>query len=500
MSLLPPVPYETLGIPHNAETPEIRSAYIRLVRKCHPDKVTDPALKAEHLEEFLKVQKAYELLSNDGERYRYDYMAREMESKKAHDAQIQAARSHDREHRAGPSRFRNSVRAGRPREYCPHQVDETQKNHLHAERKTPGVLVVLGIFENKDMYAIPDTGTEYIIIARSLVDRLKIRSRIKKSGDTLQLRMANGRSTPVSGVIEATWCFGKDISQPWKILFHILEDSVYDLVLGNSFLMETQTMPHNKERLARIPRPTNALSVLQVNLLGVPSQRLRGTLENASALALPDSGSEPNLLSWKFTKIMGWERKINTADRRLLQIADGSASETEGSIIAIWEFWKKGTAKATRLAVGLHVLYECAYDLILGQDVLEETDAFLEHAIDFMYVNSNLPAAAMNLVLFVSKKNKKPSISASESAELNAELQRRATAVRAIKRLPAGFEREEARRHDDGVRRLFDRQHTSMTPLSVQRASPTSSGDARTPSTASKKSISPSVSDFIVGK
>ncbi|KAK1573935.1 uncharacterized protein LY79DRAFT_583328 [Colletotrichum navitas] len=72
MSSLPPDPYKILGVSKDAQLPEIRSAHRKLVLKCHPDKVQDPTLKAQKQDEFQKVQQAYELLSNENERAKYD--------------------------------------------------------------------------------------------------------------------------------------------------------------------------------------------------------------------------------------------------------------------------------------------------------------------------------------------------------------------------------------------------------------------------------------------
>ncbi|KAI0196614.1 hypothetical protein EV127DRAFT_84090 [Xylaria flabelliformis] len=67
-----PDPYKVLGVPRDAQIPEIRSAHRKLVLKCHPDKIQDPALKEAKQVEFQQVQQAYELLSNEVEREKYD--------------------------------------------------------------------------------------------------------------------------------------------------------------------------------------------------------------------------------------------------------------------------------------------------------------------------------------------------------------------------------------------------------------------------------------------
>ncbi|KAL7942921.1 hypothetical protein V8C42DRAFT_142062 [Trichoderma barbatum] len=64
--------YKILGVSKDAQVAEVRLAYRKLVLKCHPDKVQDPALKAQKQEEFQKVQQAYELLTDEDERRKYD--------------------------------------------------------------------------------------------------------------------------------------------------------------------------------------------------------------------------------------------------------------------------------------------------------------------------------------------------------------------------------------------------------------------------------------------
>ena len=61
--------YEVLGVSKSASADEIKSAYRKLAMKYHPDRNPgDEAAKAK----FQEASEAYEVLSNDEKRQRYD--------------------------------------------------------------------------------------------------------------------------------------------------------------------------------------------------------------------------------------------------------------------------------------------------------------------------------------------------------------------------------------------------------------------------------------------
>lgn len=66
MDVIPPDPYQALGLPRAATSAAIKTTYRKLALKCHPDKVEGKG------DEFFKIQQAYEILGDDTRRQQYD--------------------------------------------------------------------------------------------------------------------------------------------------------------------------------------------------------------------------------------------------------------------------------------------------------------------------------------------------------------------------------------------------------------------------------------------
>ncbi|KAJ0245522.1 Chaperone protein dnaJ 20 [Hirschfeldia incana] len=63
--------YDLLGVTESVTLPEIKQAYKQLARKYHPD-VSPPDRVEEYTDRFIRVQEAYETLSDPGRRVLYD--------------------------------------------------------------------------------------------------------------------------------------------------------------------------------------------------------------------------------------------------------------------------------------------------------------------------------------------------------------------------------------------------------------------------------------------
>lgn len=66
----PKDPFKILGVPHGADKAQIRSAYLQLARKYHPDMHPPGDTYAEEM--FKEVAAAYQVLSDDALRARYE--------------------------------------------------------------------------------------------------------------------------------------------------------------------------------------------------------------------------------------------------------------------------------------------------------------------------------------------------------------------------------------------------------------------------------------------
>nr|XP_009392102.2 PREDICTED: chaperone protein dnaJ 11, chloroplastic-like [Musa acuminata subsp. malaccensis] len=64
--------YDVLGVAADATGVEIKVAYRRLARSCHPDVVAAQGKGASAADEFMRVRAAYEILSDPEKRVDYD--------------------------------------------------------------------------------------------------------------------------------------------------------------------------------------------------------------------------------------------------------------------------------------------------------------------------------------------------------------------------------------------------------------------------------------------
>ncbi len=270
-------------------------------------------------------------------------------------------------------------------------------------RRARSVRVLEGFVNGKLVQAKPDTGAQANFMSLSFAKNLGLALDHRDAKSRTGFPMANGQKIWSVAQASAQWRFKNAVSKSYELKFFVLEKLIYDVIIGDEFLQSTQTMSVYEDRLSWAPRPKSTLHIRHVNLLGDPNQRISGRLNEESTSALPDSGAEPSLVSYEYAKRRGLLTRRLSGDRNLLQYPDGSLSKAEGQVIAIWQFNRGQELHAKRI-VRFEVVRNLRFDIVLGQDFLENTNAYTEQAECFHEASSKDQAIGFCLVIWHSGK------------------------------------------------------------------------------------------------
>ena len=356
--------------------------------------------------------------------------------------------------------------------------------------------------------ALADTGADVNFVAQSIAEDLKLDLNYYPPDQRPTFIMGHGREVKACAYATVAWQFKKEPDKTYDLVFYVLRDCIFDVMIGGMFLYATGTMTDHRDRLSRIPRPRSALHTRVVNLCGTPSRTLNGILESEDCSALPDSGAEPNILAYEYVQRRGWLLNMfpGPESYRLLQFADGSTERTEGRLRLQWTFgqgWNVAGPDA-EVTVTFDVLRGCPFDIIFGQEFLDETQAFTKHADSFQEVYRDQPSG-INLVIWArgfslsalkSRRERRqtrqdPNPEPKPDDIVNEELERRAEADRRIERIrndPAwkSFEQDKEKER----RRQWDWDHPGQWPYGGQDS--TSNSGSLTSGTSSDRSTSSS--------
>lgn len=115
--------------------------------------------------------------------------------------------------------------------------------------------------------------------------------------------------------------------------FHVLRDSICDVVLGKAFLDETETLTKNSHRIFERMRLGIQKDYRFFLLKESPTELLRCTLNGADALAFADTGSDLMLVSGGFVRRNQLEVHRGEEYRRPIEFIDGSTTYTDGMVL-----------------------------------------------------------------------------------------------------------------------------------------------------------------------
>ncbi|KAL2038990.1 hypothetical protein N7G274_008330 [Stereocaulon virgatum] len=262
------------------------------------------------------------------------------------------------------------------------RVRQQQKSVKQAPIATTKLIkkVHLPINVHGSTYATsPDSGSRENIMAKSVSDQLNL-----TIDDTAEhqkeFRMANGKIVKALGRASVDCSFVKEPHSQQQCWFYVLQTLITPIIMGMAFLNATKTLTKYRHRLqsSMVPR-TGPLQLYAVNN---PVQRIRCHADSKAVLANADTGSEVDLISLAYAKRRGFNvKKVELGDNRI-QFADGSEAYLAGKVsISILLRGKTGRAmfcgdSHREFQRTFYVLEGLTSDMILGEEILDDTNAF----------------------------------------------------------------------------------------------------------------------------
>ena len=239
--------------------------------------------------------------------------------------------------------------------------------------------------------SIADTGAAENIMDLETVHKLGLPLSTRPES-ILKFSLCDGRVVRSIGKTVAQVTFSKGKPTPTQCFFYVLEKCAVPLIMGKKFLESTQTLTKYKhrlqERLASLGRFSRILEI------GSSSQRLSCFLDGKDVLVNPDSGSEINVMSLAFAMKHGYYRQKSTRLGRIV-LGDGSEAETAGEVTASVVL---GNRYGKSYQEVFHILPGLSSDILLGEEILYESDAFSQFAEYFTNADSELNLFDLNVL------------------------------------------------------------------------------------------------------
>ncbi len=162
-----------------------------------------------------------------------------------------------------------------------------------------------------------------------------------------------------------------------------------------AFLDQTETLSRNRHRLQLRNTPRDG--PLQLCNLNNPKRSLICITESQRMLATADTGSEVDLISSAYAAKRNFRvRQVNTAKSRV-QFADATIGLLEGKVdlsIVI------GHSQGPQFFMTFYVIKDLTSDLLLGEDILNDTDAFKTYPEAF-FVEDGDGTSGVNAIVWL---------------------------------------------------------------------------------------------------
>jgi hypothetical protein len=289
---------------------------------------------------------------------------------------------------------------------APSESHKFKPNRGRVRKRLVLPLVIEHGDRSTDVRACPDTGSDDNIISYALVKDLHLESKITtKEGKKFEI--ANGSIVEAIGEVTAQCSFGIGGVLAVDCVFHVFQSLAVPIIMGLEFLTQTETYTKYTERLVEEIVPS--MQNLRINAIGTPRRNIVCQLDTWVACASADTGSDVDLISPQFAT----SRALNIVpETHRLEFADGSFGYTSGLYTASFSignfhdvsgFIPRGDAsKVTFL-----VLENLTSDILLGQDLIQDTKVFQKHLESFIPSVPQLGMSDLNIIRYIGKVERK---------------------------------------------------------------------------------------------
>ena len=205
-----------------------------------------------------------------------------------------------------------------------------------------------GIIETFCVKALPDTGSSQNVIDKNLVQRLFPSIPIQpihESTDKL-LVARDGQPVPYIGKVSLSWIF-KDKNVRHRRWFYVVENCSKDVIIGNGFLRQTETMSKHRHRL-ELTKPSDPNSppghllsegVKEARRDECLRQLVLGRINSTDIFASLDTGCEANLMSIDFATSLALTILPLPTSEQHVRYADGRRGSMLGQVEVDWSFF-----------------------------------------------------------------------------------------------------------------------------------------------------------------
>lgn len=234
-----------------------------------------------------------------------------------------------------------------------------------------------GLLNGQPVTAFFDSGSDLNLLSPSCATKHAIKINLD---DIRHIKSADGREIPTSGSAEVSWSVGDSPHDEKKLVFHILDQCVHDVVLGYPSLDDTKTIGLNPITVSAIGVTSNsagtAYDIPAASSLRLGQCSIKGRLAGEEVRALGDTGAQVNIISLKSAQEMRLKLDI-TGIRGTFRFIDGSEAPSIATARAVWI-----SSNNKQHSLEFEVLIGSSHDVILGQKYVYGTKALLRQKSD----------------------------------------------------------------------------------------------------------------------